>query len=185
MLSLQTVKTTFEGFPYSVAGRNDELVILKRFQDNPLGGGIMGVELKKKLAWASVCQAKAKFLLFAARSEFPYCQVATYFVTGGIAYYFSEDAGSHRVITGRVFQGMDSFWTFYKVFLASVPEDLGSYEHPFQEELPNPKRLCFEIPKHSGGDNAASHVHAALRTLARMFNNWGNVANLANLQKFP
>lgn len=36
----------------------------------------MGVELKKKLAWASVHQGKAKFLLFAPKSMYPYCQVS-------------------------------------------------------------------------------------------------------------
>lgn len=78
---------------------------------------------------------------------------------------------------------MDSFWAFYTLFLHGVPENLGSDEHRFQEELPNPKRFRFEIPKQSG-DNTAD-VHAALRTLASILKKWGDVANLADFQEFP
>lgn len=81
---------------------------------------------------------------------------------------------------------MASFWDFFSSYLTSVPEDLASDERLIEEELPNPKRLRFHLgmPTHSGDDNAASHVHAALRTIARIFNNWGDVANVADLEGF-
>ncbi len=74
---MQTVKTAFEGVPYPVSGRNDEMISLRRHYNQPLHGGIMGVELKKKLAWASVRQAETEFVLFAATSWYPYCQVSS------------------------------------------------------------------------------------------------------------
>lgn len=81
---------------------------------------------------------------------------------------------------------MDSFWEFLSSCLTSVPEDLGGNEALFVDELPNPQRLRFhlEVPTRSGDDNAASRVHAALRTIANMYNNWGDVANVADLQGF-
>ena len=72
----QTVKTAFEGVPYPVSGRNDEMVSLRRHYNQPLHGGVLGVELKKKLAWASVRQAETEFVLFAPMSWYPYCQVS-------------------------------------------------------------------------------------------------------------
>jgi hypothetical protein len=82
---------------------------------------------------------------------------------------------------------MTSFWEFFSSFLANIPEDLASNERLLEEELPNPKRLRFhlDMPPELGDDNAASRVHAALRTLASIFNNWDDVANIADLQGFP
>ena len=72
----QPVRTEFEGVPYPMSGRNDEMFSLSRHYNEPLHGGIMGVELKKKLTWASVRQAETGFLLFAPISWYPYCQVS-------------------------------------------------------------------------------------------------------------
>jgi hypothetical protein len=85
-----------------------------------------------------------------------------------------------------VFKGMGSFWDFFQSYLQSIPEDLASDKRLFVEELPNPKRLRFHLgrPTQSGDDGASQHVHAALRKIARIFNNWGDVANLADLQGF-
>ena len=72
---VQTVKKVFEGLPYPMAGRNDELISLRRHHGDPSQGGIIGVELKKKLGWATVRQAVAEFVLYATDSWYPYCQV--------------------------------------------------------------------------------------------------------------
>ena len=83
---------------------------------------------------------------------------------------------------------MSSFWHFFESCLDSVPDDLGSEENLMVEHLANPKRFRFFplVLKQAGDDNAASRrVHAALRTLANMYNNWGDVANMADLQGFP
>ena len=72
----QTVTLAFDGLPYHVSGRNDNLVSLRRFHNDPLHGGVLGVELKKKLAWASVRQAKTEYMLFATKSWYPFCQVS-------------------------------------------------------------------------------------------------------------
>ena len=46
----------------------------------------------------------------------------------------------------RVFKGMPSFWGFFESYLQSVPEDLASSdERLFEHELPNPKRLRFQL----------------------------------------
>ena len=90
------------------------------------------------------------------------------------------------ILLRRVFKGMPSFWGFFKSYLEDIPEDLAKEGRLFAEELPNPKRLRFQIvgPSQSGDDAAAHHVHAALRKIASMYNNWGDVANLADLQGF-
>ena len=90
------------------------------------------------------------------------------------------------ILLRRVFKGMPSFWGFFQSCLESVPEDLASDERLFEDELPNPKRLRFRLvdPSQSGDDAAAQNVHAVLRTMASMFNNLGDVANLADLQGF-
>jgi hypothetical protein len=41
------------------------------------------------------------------------------------------------------------------------------------------------MPPESNDDNAASRVHAALRTLASIYYNWDDVANVADLEGFP
>ena len=72
----QTVKLAANGIPFRVAGKNDELISVRRFYSHPLQGAIMGVEMKKRLSWASVRQAEAEFLLFGQNSMYPFCQVS-------------------------------------------------------------------------------------------------------------
>ncbi|BDA45765.1 hypothetical protein COCOBI_07-5520 [Coccomyxa sp. Obi] len=147
----KTVKMTCEGIPYPLAGQNDELISLRRYHNDPQHGAIMGVELKKKLSWAAVRQSQTEFLLFAAKSWYPYCQMATDLEKGGIAYYMSGHVGGHRIITGRVFGDMASFWKFYSDFLENTPMALGADDEAnFPEELPNPKRMKFHLQMPTG-----------------------------------
>ena len=39
-------------------------------------GGIMGVEVKRRLAWRTIIQAQAEYLLYAPLSLFPFCMVS-------------------------------------------------------------------------------------------------------------
>ena len=128
---IQTATAELEDLPFPLTGRNDELIVLRCYHQNPLVGAIMGVEVKKKLTWASKRQAETEFWLFAANSLYPFCQVrcsgpllhasspfstwhqneahyvgallqvATDFQNGGIAYYMSGHPDKARVITGR------------------------------------------------------------------------------------
>lgn len=61
---------------FPVSGQNDGLISLRRHHNDPLLGGIMGVEFKKKLSWSAVRQAEMEFLLYADQSIFPFCQVS-------------------------------------------------------------------------------------------------------------
>jgi hypothetical protein len=72
---MQTVKLTFKGLQYPVAGRIDEIVSLRRHFNQPLDGGVLGMEFRKKLSWASARQTETEFLLFAPISWYPFCQV--------------------------------------------------------------------------------------------------------------
>ena len=83
----------------------------------------------------------------------------------------------------RVFQGMPSFWNFFTSWLNSIPEDVGSDERLVVDELPEPKRMRFHWETQRG-DGSASRVHDTLRALARFYNNWGDVANEADLHGF-
>ena len=73
--TLQTFKLTVNGAPFGVKCKNDELISLKGYANNPEDGAIMGVDMKKRLSWASVRQAQPEFLLFGQISFYPFCQV--------------------------------------------------------------------------------------------------------------
>ena len=94
--------------------------------------------------------------------------------------------GLHLSCCAEFSREMPSFWGFFHSYLQSIPEDLASDERLFEDELPNPKRLRFQLvgSLQPGDDDAAQRVHAALRKIANMFNNWGDVANVADLHGF-
>jgi hypothetical protein len=71
----QTESRHYRGVLFGLKGRTDELVILRRYHDQPSLGAIAGVELKKVLRWSAFYQAQAQWFLYAAESQFPYCQV--------------------------------------------------------------------------------------------------------------
>ena len=62
--------------PYKLAGQADELIALRRHHQTPTLGGIMGVEVKKRLAWGTINQAQAEYLLYSDESMYPFCMVS-------------------------------------------------------------------------------------------------------------
>ena len=73
--SVQVITFSVEGLPFPIRGKNDELVVPRRYQSTPDAGGLMGVELKKSLAPGDLLQAQAEWLLYAPKSLFPFIQV--------------------------------------------------------------------------------------------------------------
>ncbi len=71
----QKEKQLFPGMLYSVSAKNDELIVLRRFRNEPVNGAVMGIEIKKQMSWAAIRQAKMEYLLFANSSYYPFCQV--------------------------------------------------------------------------------------------------------------
>ncbi len=76
---------------------------------------------------------------------------------------------------------MESFWAFFESCLGSVPEDLGTTERFQVDQLPYPERFLFDrlVPMQAGDDK-----ERVLAALADMYNNMGDVADLADLQGF-
>ena len=72
----QTMEITAAGVSYKLAGKADELIAVRRYHHTPMKGGIMGVRTKKRLAWRSVIQVQAEYLLYATSSFYPFCMVS-------------------------------------------------------------------------------------------------------------
>lgn len=72
---LQTEVLQPHGVPRKVAGQLDELIILRLWKSDPMFGAVAGVEVKKALTATALRQAKAKYLLFGCKSQYPFMQV--------------------------------------------------------------------------------------------------------------
>ena len=81
----------------------------------------------------------------------------------------------------RVLKGMDSFWQWFKDYLGSLPENLGTDAAFGAEEVPNPKRrrLSFELE-----GSPRQQMQDAVQQLVSLYNGLGDVANLDDLQGF-
>ena len=73
--SMQVITFSAKDLPFPIRGKNDELIVPRRFQSAPDAGGLLGVELKKSLAPGDLLQAQAEWLLYAPKSLFPFIQV--------------------------------------------------------------------------------------------------------------
>ena len=62
--------------PYRLAGEADQLIALRCFHHTPLQGGVIGVTLKKRLAWRTIIQTQAEYLLHSNKSLVPFCMVS-------------------------------------------------------------------------------------------------------------
>ena len=71
---MQVITLSLEDLPFRIRGKNDELIVPRRFQSADVGG-LLGVELKKNLAPGDLLQAQAEWLLYAPKSLFPFIQV--------------------------------------------------------------------------------------------------------------
>ena len=71
----QTVLLEPHDAPHSVTGQQDELIVLRNWERDPIFGAVAGVVLNKEITAAAVRQAKAEYLLFGCRSRFPFIQV--------------------------------------------------------------------------------------------------------------
>jgi hypothetical protein len=72
---MQVITFSAKDLPFPIRGKNDELIVPRRFQSAPDAGGLLGVELKKSLAPGDLLQAQAEWLLYAPKSLFPFIQV--------------------------------------------------------------------------------------------------------------
>jgi hypothetical protein len=71
---MQVITFSAEDLPFRIRGKNDELIVPRRFQSADVGA-LLGVELKKNLAPGDLLQAQAEWLLYAPKSWFPFIQV--------------------------------------------------------------------------------------------------------------
>jgi hypothetical protein len=69
------VELRSESLPFSLRGKNDELIGPRRLHNEAVMGAVLGVELKKRLTLGALYQAQAEWLLYAPKSMFPYVQV--------------------------------------------------------------------------------------------------------------
>ena len=78
MLPIQAVEIRAAGVHYKLVGKADELIAPRGYHNEPIKGAVMGVEVKKQLAWRTVNQVQAEFLLYASKSSFPFCMVSLF-----------------------------------------------------------------------------------------------------------
>ena len=78
MLPIQALEIRAAGVHYKLVGKADELTVPLGYHDEPIKGAVMGVEVRKQLAWRTVNQVQAEFLLYASRSNFPFCMVSLF-----------------------------------------------------------------------------------------------------------
>ena len=78
MLPNQALEIRAAGVHYKLAGKADELIAPRGYRNEPIKGGVMGVEVKKQLAWRTIKQVQAKFLLYGSKSSFTFCMVSLF-----------------------------------------------------------------------------------------------------------
>ena len=78
MLPIQALEIRVAGVHYKLAGKADELIAPRGYRNEPIKGGVMGMEVKKQLAWRAINQVQAKFLLYASKSNLPFCMVSLF-----------------------------------------------------------------------------------------------------------
>ena len=75
MLSIQAVEIK-PPRAHRLAGKADEVIILRSYHSFPTDGAVMGVAFKKWLAWGTIVQVQAAYLLYATQSNFSFWMVS-------------------------------------------------------------------------------------------------------------
>jgi hypothetical protein len=100
----------------------------RRFHNDPAAGAVVGVELKKKLSYASRRQGEAEFYAFSLTSNFPFVQVVTDMQRGGFAYWKEGVQDRQQIVKEKVLVGMPAVYAFLMACVEQLPWNLGQDE---------------------------------------------------------
>ncbi|KAK9810813.1 hypothetical protein WJX73_009254 [Symbiochloris irregularis] len=146
----EVVRLHAKGAPFPISGKNDILLVPRKWHLQPVEYAVAGIEMKKGLRQEQLKQAKIEFLLGASHSNLPFCQCVTDLEHGGFALYQTAHYEGKHIVQIRLLKGMESFWTFLetlcKQLVNAVPD---SFPHTGDlPELPGPKRMKLTLSHH-------------------------------------
>lgn len=122
----------------------------------------MGVELKKRLSWASRRQGEAEFYTFSLTSNFPFVQVVTDMQRGGFAFWKERVQDGQQVVREKVLVGMAAVYDFLRSSISALPANLGQFEGAnfvLPQQLNHPPRFKLLDPLAHGGVVAGVQLH--------------------------